>query len=231
MKTQKTQFENRARLSVTDEVWEKVTDKFILHDKGYTSLTVNKRLKIATNSRENGKLGGRPPKEKNPENPASKPKEKEKEKENIYIYGSGTVSVAIRKTYANEDAKRIFDLRLYFESTGQLQDLERMGWTHAKPFLEENAGKVFNDADHLYNTYRAFCRDYKPPEASKKFDEAEYNKTLWVLPEWEKFYSWRLKNEEDFRNHFGYGKLQESTPVGGNNNGQRRPNGTPSGEG
>lgn len=220
MKTQKTQFENRARLSVSDDIWAKVTSKFLLDDRGYTSLTVNKRLKIAVNSRENGKLGGRPPKEKNPENPASKPKEKEKEKENIYTYGSGAVSVAIRKTYANEQAKRIFDLRLFFESEKQIDDLDAKGWIHYQAFIEANAGRVFNDADHLYNTYRAFCREYRPPEASKKFDEAEYNKTLWSLEGWEKHYHWRLNNEPDFRKHFGYGELQKGTSVGGGNNGR-----------
>lgn len=232
MKTQKTQFENRARLSVSDEVWQKVTAKFLLDKEGYTSLTVNKRLKTAVNSRENGKLGGRPPKDKNPENPELKPKEKEKEKENIYTYGSGTTSVAIRKKYANEDAKRIFDLRLFFESEGQLSDLEVKGWRHYQAFIDANAGRVFNDADHLYNAYRAFSLEYKPTEASKKFDEAEYNKSLWVLPEWEKFYSWRLKNEPDFAKHFGYdGKLQESKSVGSRNNGRGGLKGASSAEG
>lgn len=79
MKTQKTQFENRIRLQVSDEVWAKVTAKFIEDDNGFTSLTVNKRLQKAMISRENGKSGGRPPKNKNPENPTSKPKVKENE--------------------------------------------------------------------------------------------------------------------------------------------------------
>jgi hypothetical protein len=42
MKTQKTQFENRTRIFPTDEEWQNVTSKFILDDKGYTMLSVNK---------------------------------------------------------------------------------------------------------------------------------------------------------------------------------------------
>lgn len=80
MKTQKTQFENRIKILVTDEIWEKITGKFIKDEKGYTSLTVNKRLRKAGISRVNGQKGGRPKKGNNPENPTLKPKEKGKEK-------------------------------------------------------------------------------------------------------------------------------------------------------
>jgi hypothetical protein len=80
LKTQKTQFENRIRIKISDEIWEKVTSKFLKTDDGFTSLTVNKRLKKAAISRQNGKSGGRPRNDENPENPESKPKEKEKGK-------------------------------------------------------------------------------------------------------------------------------------------------------
>jgi len=159
---------------------------------------------------------------KGPVNPQRK---EEYSKEDIYIYGDGKISIAIRKKYANEQAKRIFDLRLYFESENQLSDLLVKGWTHFQAFIEHNPGKVFNDQDHLYNTYRAFCIDYKAPEASKEFEEAEYNKTLWVLPEWEKYYSWRLKSDNAFRKHFGYEELSGSKAMGGHNNGRASPKG------
>lgn len=78
---------------------------------------------------------------------------------------------------------------------------------------------------------RAADKEIKPPEAYDKFSEAEYNKTLWVLPEWEKFYSWRLNHEADFRKHFGYGELQKGTSVGGRNNGRGGLKGTSGAEG
>ena len=90
LKTQKTQFENRMRIKITDEVWELITSKFEKTDFGFTHYSVNKRLSKTLANRENGKKGGRPP--KNPNNPTSKPKkthllererERESERENI----------------------------------------------------------------------------------------------------------------------------------------------------
>lgn len=231
MKTQKTQFENRARISVSDETWLKVTSKFLLHDKGYTSLTVNKRLKIAVNSRENGKLGGRPPKNKNPENPASKPKEKEKEKENVFTDKTQTgISIAIKPVYANERPMRVFDLGQYFEEKGQIESLRVKGWMHFTAFMESNPGRVFNDPDHLYNTFRAFCKDYRPPPKDERFSEAEFNKGQWTLEAWEKAYKWKLNNDPEFAKHFGYAKLQDGSPVGINHNGRGGPTRAPKSE-
>lgn len=156
---------------------------------------------------------------------------KSREEENIYTYGSGTVSIAIRKIYANEQAKRIFDLRLYFEAEKQLSDLEVKGWIHYQSFIEANAGRVFNDSDHLYNSYRAFCAEYKPPEASKKFEDAEFNKTLWTLQAWEKQYRWMLEHDSEFRKHFGYGELQKGRSMGVRDNGRGRIKGTSGAEG
>jgi hypothetical protein len=83
MKTQKTQFEERIKITVSDETWDKITQRFLKTDHGYTSLTINKRLKKAEISRQNGRKGGRPKKENNPENPEENLKEKEKEKRNL----------------------------------------------------------------------------------------------------------------------------------------------------
>lgn len=74
MKTQKTQFENRNRIVVTDEQWKKVTDKFIISDGYFTLLSVNKRLRKAITNRENGSKGGRPKKENNEMEKPKKPK-------------------------------------------------------------------------------------------------------------------------------------------------------------
>jgi len=81
MKTQKTQFENRIKITVSDETWEKITQRFLKTDQGYTSATINKRLRKAEISRQNGRKGGRPKKENNPENPEKNLKEKGKERE------------------------------------------------------------------------------------------------------------------------------------------------------
>jgi len=96
LKTQKTQFENRIRLQISHEVWQKVTSKFIVENDNFTSLTVNTRLKKAIVSRENGQFGGRPKKE-NPENPTSKPKEKGKEKRKENVSADKSATLEFRK--------------------------------------------------------------------------------------------------------------------------------------
>ena len=78
LKTQKTQFETRMRMKISDDLWNKITGLFIKDKNDYTLLSVNDRLKKAVVSRQNGRLGGRPP--KNPENPEINPPYKEKEK-------------------------------------------------------------------------------------------------------------------------------------------------------
>lgn len=86
MKTQKTQFENRIRTQVLESDWQIVISKFILDNEMFTHTSVNKRLRKAISNRENGKKGGRPPKEEKPKKPNSEtqnnpPLERESEEE------------------------------------------------------------------------------------------------------------------------------------------------------
>lgn len=90
LKTQKTQFENRIRISVSQDDWNTVTDLFILEDGVFTHPSVNKRLRKAISNRENGKKGGRPRKDEktqktqknNPKKPTlERERERESEKE------------------------------------------------------------------------------------------------------------------------------------------------------
>jgi hypothetical protein len=83
LKTQKTQFENRTRTQVKNEVWEKITSKFILTENGYTHESVNKRLRKTLANRANGQKGGRPSKTQKTqlENPKKPTLERERERE------------------------------------------------------------------------------------------------------------------------------------------------------
>lgn len=142
-------------------------------------------------------------------------KREEKKRESI-THGKGNLTITIKKVFAADKVHRIHDMKEYFSFTDQLQSLEESGWVHFEEFLKANSGKVFNEPDHLYNTFRNFCIEYKPPPKPKnKFEDAEYNKTLWTIEAWEEFYNWRLKKEPDFRKHFGYGELSVSKSMGG----------------
>ncbi|MDM8174772.1 hypothetical protein QT327_10455 [Olivibacter sp. 47] len=86
IKTQKTQMENRIRTEIKNEDWEIVTERFIHEDGFYTHPSVNKRLRKTLANRENGKKGGRPPKDEKPKKPNletqnNPPLERERERE------------------------------------------------------------------------------------------------------------------------------------------------------
>lgn len=213
LKTQKTQFENRIRVSVDDLTWEKVTSKFIIEGDNFTSLTVNTRLRKAIVSRENGQSGGRPRKE-NPENPTLKPKEKEKEKVNIKE--SNTADKSATKTL--DDRKKDFynSLKPFVKDYSKKMLREFYDyWTEASP----NGKKMRFEKQTVFETKRRLVTWAKragiePPEphkpAQERFSEAAYNKTLWTTEAWESHYGWRLESEPEFRQYFGYGELQKS---------------------
>lgn len=146
-------------------------------------------------------------------NPHSKVKESKGE---LITHGEGKLFITIAKRYAHEKQQKIYDLEAYFTSTGQIQTLKESGWIFYQQFITENSGKQFNEPGHLDNAFRNFCKDYTPPaRAPNKYENAEYNKTLWTLEAWEEFYNHKLLADPEFRKHFGYGELFVSKSVGG----------------
>lgn len=86
MKIMKSHFENRIRMKVDEDDWKSVTEKFEIEDNEYTHISVNSRLRKQKANRENGKKGGRPPKDEKPKKPNSEtqnnpPLESERERE------------------------------------------------------------------------------------------------------------------------------------------------------
>ena len=142
-------------------------------------------------------------------NPQSKVKES---KVFIEIGERSTKYIIIKTIYAGQRPKKVYNLNRYFEESGQLEGLTVKGWIHFEAFMESNSAKIFNDDGHLDNTFRNFCKEYKPPPLPPdKYKIAAFDKTLWTLEVWEKAYSLELKNDLEFRNHFGYnGKLSSS---------------------
>jgi hypothetical protein len=65
--------------------------------------------------------------------------------------------ITIKKVYAGDKIKIIYDLRAYFDASGQLEDIARAGWTDFDEFMAANPAGVFDDDRHLYNSYRKFC--------------------------------------------------------------------------
>lgn len=181
---------------------------------------LQERMDLSRKNSVNGSKGGRPKatglnwvsqKKANESNI----EEKRREESNTLTHGKGKKTITIKRVFAGDPIHKIHDLREYFRYTGQLDAVEEVGLTHFEAFVEANSGKVFNEPDHLYNSFRIFCKEYSPPpRAPNKYEAAEYNKTLWTLEAWEEHYRWRLDSDDDFRQHFGYGKLQVSKSVG-----------------
>lgn len=162
-----------------------------------------------------------------PNSTGVQPDSTEEKRREVYIGEQSDLSIAIPAKYANDRPVRIYSLHEYFASRGQSESFEIKGWTHYRPFMQANPGRVFNDHDHLYNSYRQFCESFVAPVKTSEYDHAEYNKSLWTKEAWEEFYAPRLKSDNKFRKHFGYAELQNGTPVGGRNNGRGGAKGGP----
>lgn len=63
--------------------------------------------------------------------------------------------ISVKKVYAGDKAKIIYDLREYFTKE-QIYGFEKSGWIKFDDFMKENPGRVFDDDDHVYNSFRNF---------------------------------------------------------------------------
>ena len=77
------------------------------------------------------------------------------ENENEIIIGlKKEYQISVRKLYANEKVKIIYDLELFFSK--QLEQLEKAKWTNFDGFMKANPGRVFDRDDHVYNAFKQF---------------------------------------------------------------------------
>jgi hypothetical protein len=169
MKTQKTHFENRIRIHVSDSVWDKVTQKFVIVNDEFTSHTVNARLRKAITARENGNLGGRPAKithKTSLVNQDEKAKEKEKEKEETEIeretfsYLGNTA-----EKYITIQPKTLGSTKYRVNGKEGLDELFQMHKSiisrpeFINKFLLDRTGKVYDDFRHVWNDYNQFVNN------------------------------------------------------------------------
>lgn len=88
-------------------------------------------------------------------NAAALPLENENRNEDVIAIGLKKEShVSILKKYANDKVKIIYDLSLFFASTGQLEALQRAGWIDFDGFMKANPAATYNDDSHVYNSFR-----------------------------------------------------------------------------
>lgn len=186
--------EQRLRMQISEQTWQKITQRFTKTEKGLTHESVNKRLKKATTSRANGTKGGRPRNNNNPENPDIKPRqeperERERERENKsereeeqITYGDKSpMQLKVKKVYAHDKIKIINNLELYFIAMGQLDQLAEAGYTAFDGFMKSRPGKIFNDDGHLYNDFLDYCKKQSPPRTLGTNNESVLNQLPYEL--------------------------------------------------
>lgn len=77
--------------------------------------------------------------------------------------------VSIKKVFANEKVRLIYDLQMYFSHRGQLDSFKRAGMDKFDDFMKANPANVFDNEHHLYNAFRKFhVEDHLKNLAGKK---------------------------------------------------------------
>ncbi len=74
------------------------------------------------------------------------------------VYGSvGKFRISIKPKYLFDKIKIIYDLKEFFKSTEQLDQLEMSGNTSFHEFIKNNPGAVYDDDMHVYRAFMKFC--------------------------------------------------------------------------
>ncbi len=82
--------------------------------------------------------------------------ETEKESDRFLIFGSKSeFFISVKTKYTTDKPKTIYNLRLFFNSD-QLEMFEKNKWNKFEEFMKDNPGRVFDDDNHVYNTFKSF---------------------------------------------------------------------------
>jgi len=148
-----------------DKIWPQIEDKFQTDGKVFWNERLReekeKRVKF-TESRRNNKKGSNQFSKKETHDTHMKGHmtshmENVNEDVNEIVFGIKKESqVSIRKVYATDKVKIIYDLPVYFGYMNQLDDITHAGWVHFDDFMRANPGASFSDDRHLYNAFRQF---------------------------------------------------------------------------
>ncbi len=72
------------------------------------------------------------------------------------IFGSKSeFFISVKTKYTTDKPKTIYNLRLFFNSD-QLEMFEKNKWNKFEEFMKDNPGRVFDDDNHVYNTFKSF---------------------------------------------------------------------------
>lgn len=126
---------------------------------------IRRDLEISQVRSENGSKGGSKTQAKKKAKGKAKEEQNtdidnEVDDDNVDVFGiKKEWSILVRKVYANEKHKRIYDLKLYFEKAGKIKEFQSAGFIFFEDFMKANPANEFKDDGHLYNTFRKFHLD------------------------------------------------------------------------
>jgi hypothetical protein len=78
------------------------------------------------------------------------------DKDIIVIGKKSKNSISIKAKYLNQKPVLIYDLQEYFSTKGQLEELKIAGWTKFEQFMKINPAAMFEDDNHLYQSFKKF---------------------------------------------------------------------------
>jgi hypothetical protein len=174
-------------------------DLFQLEDGFIRCSTLEKKLEplLSKRKRERERVSAA-------ESPQSKVK-KSKVKESYISHGEGKLFVSIKPVYVHDKVQRIYEMDKYFIAKDQFQNIIEAKLTKFKEFIESNPGRVFNDEDHLYSSFKKFCIENPNAKArspDNPFSEAEINRSLWTDAAWKTRYARDIQTNPEFKKHF-----------------------------
>lgn len=79
--------------------------------------------------------------------------------------------ISIKKVFTGDKVKIIYDLSEYFKSS--IEQFTKAGWTMFDGFMKANPSRVFDDDDHLYNSFKKFHEVAKSGTNGRKFESLE----------------------------------------------------------
>lgn len=100
-------------------------------------------------------------------------KEPINQEQEISIFGvKSDFQISVRKVYTGDKIKLIYDLKEFF-SKEQIEGFKKSGWIKFDDFMKENPGRVFDDDNHVYNSFKNFhtTGNGKEKTTSRKFQQ------------------------------------------------------------
>lgn len=114
-----------------------------------------------------------------------------------------------------------YQAKILYDTYGEEQAISqiRAYVIHCKATDRKLIGTNYKVAETILSSDWVQLTGGPPPKPPSKYETAEERKRDWTKEAWEERYEKQLRNDNEFRKHFGYAELRSSAPVG--SNGQR----------